>query len=165
MPNTLTPEVAAFRRSAISMFLMAAAAAVQGVDQRLRCLVMPPPLDSRDRIHTGADDWSKLAAGAGVDGICVLLPWYGTDTEMDVAIAEVCAEADSACGPHGKDVLLWVTGTPRDGYQTIETLRSAVKHRVSQVVIADYDLALQRVAGAGLVQEFRQFAHRLTGAG
>ncbi len=160
LPKTLTDEVVAFRQNTISMFLLAAAAAIQSVDQHLRSLVMPTPLSAQGQLHTGADNWPKVAAGSGVDGLSVLLPWHGTDTEMEVAITEACGEANRACAPHGKEAILWLTAAPRDGYQTIETLRSAARAGVSELVIADYDLALQKVADANLIREFRRVARR-----
>lgn len=162
MPTTLTDEVVAFRENTLCMFMLAATAAIQGVDQRLQSHVMPTPLGARDRIYTGACDWGKLASRTTVDGISVLLGWSGTDTEMQAAIAEACEAGKSACTPQNKLLTLWVTGAPRDGYQVIETMRAAAGGGVAQLVIADYDLALQRVAVAGLIREFRQLAQRLS---
>ncbi len=161
LPTKFTDEVAQFRQNTIAMFLLAAAAAIQSVDQSLRSLVMPTPAGAYRQLHTGADNWNLIAGSSGVDALSALVPWQNTDTAMEIAVTEACEDALAACSPHGKDVILWLTAAPRDGYQVIETLRCAAQAGAGEVVIADYDLVLQKVADSNLIPQFRRLVKRL----
>ena len=60
-----------FRRHSLNMFLLAAAAAVQSVDRRLKSIVVPPPALEPATGTSGADDWRILATNSGTAALRV----------------------------------------------------------------------------------------------
>ena len=105
LPRLLTPEVLSFRRQSLSLFLLAAAAAVKSVDRRLLSVVVPPSPLAPEAGVSGADDWRVLAANSGAEvlGLVAEASRRGDGLQPSEAF-RACAQA-----VHAEGRSLWVT--------------------------------------------------------
>ena len=137
LPRQLTPEVLEFRRHSLNMFLLAAAAAVQSVDRRLKSIVVPPaPLDPAT-VTTGADDWRVLAGNSGTETLGLAVspqpPALGLPPPEHYAESVVSAQSQ------GKGVWLWLE-TERLTPETVNDARTLARQLSLEAIIwSDYD--------------------------
>ncbi len=139
MPRELTDEVLLFRRQSVSMFLLAAAAAVRSVDRRLQSLVVPSPRLGKEQRYTGSEDIAVLAQCAGVDGLCITVPWQEMGWDMEYGIREVNKGPAQIAHAHKKGCGLWLMAGPRREDRTIDALEFAARAGTDAVVLSDYD--------------------------
>ena len=138
MPHELTDDVLDFRRNSVTMFVLAAAAAIQSVDRRLQSFVMPSPRMAREQWYTGNEDIPRLAQCSGVDGLCVMVPWQEMGLDMQHAIREAAEGPVRTAHEHDKGCALWVTASPNPADRTVETIELAPKSGADAVVLSDY---------------------------
>lgn len=138
MPRELTDEVLEFRRRSVTMLVLAATAAVQAVDRRLRSLVMPSPRMGRVRWFPGTEDVAQLARCAGVDGLCALVPWQEMGASMEFGIRQALEEVARPAHAEGKGCALWLNASPRVADRTLDALECALRHGADAVVLSDY---------------------------
>ncbi len=148
LPRRLTPEVVEFRRQSLAMFLLAARAAVQAVDRRLRSVVMPPPLGAPASRYSGADDWRLLAESAAVDAVSLLvledsLESGGGDLTLQTDVASVVAT-------RGKQLWVWVATDLAGPRSVADCKELAARLGAQQLVIADYESLVDRHGLTGL---------------
>ena len=156
LPKRLTPEVLQFRRQSLAMFLLAARAAIQAVDRRLRSIVMPPPLAAPNSRHTGADDWRLLADRAAVDAVSLLI--VGEDSPPDSSELARSTDVASAVAAEGKQLWVWVA-TDLDSEPSVRQCRHwGIGLGAQQLVVADYHSLVERHGLAGLTQLLMQLS-------
>jgi len=142
LPKRLTPEVLEFRRQSIAMFLLAARAAIQAVDRRLRSIVMPPPLTSSSFRYTGGDHWGLLADSAAVDAISVL--FLGDDeSSIDNKMVSY-TDAASVVAAKRKQVWVWSTSDLKDDTSVARQKQLATSLGAEYLIIADYTNLVER---------------------
>ncbi len=137
LPKRLSPEVLEFRRQSIAMFLLAARAATQAVDRRLRSIVMPPPLNAPNSRYSGGDDWGLLADSAAVDAISVLVIEEGAGAELDHTA--LYTDAASVIAAKGKQVWLWVASDLESAEKVANHKELATRLGAQRLVVADYE--------------------------
>ncbi len=106
LPRSLTPEVLDFRRRSLSLFLLAAAAAIQSVDRRLQSVVAPPPPLDPSTSTTGADDWRQLAANAGMESLALVVTPEGRGYRLPES--DLLQPHSQAAAAEGKPLWLWL---------------------------------------------------------
>ena len=148
LPRRLTPQVVEFRRQSLAMFLLAARAAIQAVDRRLRSVVMPPPLGAPASRYSGADDWRLLAESAAVDAVSLLvledsLESGGGDLTLQTDVASVIAT-------RGKQLWVWVATDLAGPRSVADCKELAARLGAQQLVIADYESLVDRHGLTGL---------------
>lgn len=136
MPQRFTPEVMEFRRHSLSMFLLAAAAAIQSVDRRLQSIVMPPPPLSPTSRHSGTDDQRLLAASSGADAVSLLV--VEQEAVPIPGLAPLYASAASVIRTAGKPLWLWVAPDQWGEDKLTEYLAMGTELGAHRLVIADY---------------------------
>jgi len=146
MPRELTDEVIQFRCNSVTMFTLAAAAAIESVDRRLTSLVMPSPHLSSGQHLTGNEDVQRLASCAGVSGLCVMVPWQELGWDMEHALRE--AAEGPARVTHACDGVcaVGVNCSPRPEDRTIETIQFAARLGIDAMVMADYTTLIESPA-------------------
>ncbi|HEY3398501.1 MAG TPA: hypothetical protein VGM19_12670 [Armatimonadota bacterium] len=143
LPRELTPEVLSFRRHSLSMFILAAAAAVQSVDRRLVSIVAPPPPLEAATALSGADDWKVLAANSGVASLALVVTPEGRGFRLPGP--EVLHAPVSAAHAEGKQVWLWIVAEQLHPELLTEGKILAANLGLEAVIWADYE-ALRRSA-------------------
>lgn len=138
MPKTLTDEVLEFRRTSVAMFVMAAAAAIQSVDRRLRSFVMPTPRAPGEQWSTGNEDIKQLARCSGVDGLCMMVPWQEMGWDMEYGIRQAAGGPGRIADQHGKGCALWLSAAPDPESRTLDALEFAARTGADAVVLTDY---------------------------
>ncbi len=136
MPERFTPEVIEFRRHSLSMFLLAAAAAIQSVDRRLQSIVMPAPPVSAAARHSGTDDQGLLAASSGADAVSLLV--VDQQAVPIPQLAQSYAPAASAIIGEGKQLWLWAAPDQWEEEKLRQYLDMATQLGADRLVIADY---------------------------
>jgi hypothetical protein len=137
MPKQLTPEVLEFRRQSLNMFLLAAAAAVQSVDRRLRSIVIPPsPLESATGT-SGADDWRILAKNSGTDTLGLVVS--PRPPALGLPPAEHFAAVASTAQAQGKGLWLWLE-TERLTPEAANDARTLARNlRLDAIIWSEYE--------------------------
>jgi len=146
MPRELLPEVLDFRRSSLSLFLLAATAAIQSVDRRLQSIVVPPPpLDPRTATG-GADNWKVLASnsGAAIMGLVVSPEGRGYRLPEESALLP----SVEAARAEGKPVWLWLTAERLHPELVQEGRKLARNLRLEAIVWSDYETLRQARPGS-----------------
>jgi len=138
MPRELTDEVLQFRRHSLSMFILAAAAAIQSVDRRLQSLVVPSPRLGREQWYSGNEDLGLLAQCAGVDGLCMPVPWQEMGWDMEYGLREVQKGAAGITHAHQKGCAVWLTASPRPSDRTVDAIEYAARVGTDAVILSDY---------------------------
>jgi hypothetical protein len=137
LPRELTAEVLDFRRQSLSLFLLAAAAAVQSVDRRLESVVAPPPPLDPATSTTGADDWRLLAANSGMDGLSLVIAPEGRGYRLpDPGALQPYASAAAA---EGKPLWLWLATEQLHPELVHEGRALARQLRAEAVIWSDYE--------------------------
>ena len=154
MPHGLTDEVLQFRRMSVTMFVLAAAAAIQSVDRRLRSFVMPSPRMRGEQRFTGSEDIPRLSECAGVDGLCVMVPWQEMGWDMEYAIRQAIEGPGRIAQEHGKGCALWLTASPDAGARTLDAVEFAARSGREAVVLADHGMLID-------AEGFPAIRHRL----
>ncbi len=142
LPKRLTPEVLAFRRQSVAMFLLAARAAIQAVDRRLHSIVMPPPLSSPTARYSGADDWGLLADSAAVDAVSLLV--LEGNADLQAGSNALYSDAASAVAARGKQLWVWIASDLDDPQSLGDYHRLATSLGAQRLVIADYESLVDR---------------------
>ena len=136
MPRRLTPEVIEFRQQSLSMFLLAAAAAIEAVDRRLKSVVIPaPPLD-RTRGYPDADDHRAMVGSSAVKALCLLV--VDRQALSVHQLTESYARAASAIIAAGKELWLWVAQEQWQEKTIGAYLKMATHLGAQRLVMADY---------------------------
>lgn len=138
LPRELTDEVLEFRRGSILVFVLAAAAAVQSVDRRLRSFVMPSPRLGKEQVFTGNEDLSRLAQCGGVDGLCISVPWQERGWDMEYGIREAKGGPGQIAHDNDKGCALWVAASPHREDRTLDAIRYAARNGADALVLSDY---------------------------
>jgi hypothetical protein len=154
LPHELTDEALEFRRNSINLFVLAAAAAIQAVDRRLRSFLMPSPRTGRDNWFPGNEDAAQLAGCSGVDALCSLVPWHEMGWDMEYGVREFLAGPARVAHESDKPCILWLTASPGAASRTADAVIFAARSGVDSVVLSDYDSLIR---GSG----FGQFRGRL----
>jgi hypothetical protein len=139
MPRALTDPVCAFRRESVAMFLLAAAAAIEAVDRRLVSFVMPTPSLGPSEVQTGAEDWRTLARCSAVDGLSIWVPWQARGAQMEGTLVDLFEGARKKGLGEGKQVVLWVVGSPQPKDRLLDTIMCAHLAGCEHLVISDYE--------------------------
>lgn len=138
MPREFSDRIVAFREFSTVIFLLAAAAAIQSVDYKLRSLVMPAPALPGSQVHGGTGDWGALAASSACDALSLFVPWQHRDVPMEQAVKDLQAEATRQTEKAGKRSLLWLAATPSPRDRVLDALATAKRYQAEMVVLADY---------------------------
>ncbi len=136
MPRRLTPEVIEFRQHSLNMFLLAAAAAIEAVDRRLKSVVMPAPLLDRVRGYRDADDHRAMVNSSAVDAVSVLVAERQAASVPE--LTQSYAPAASAVISAGKELWLWVAQDQWQQSTLAAYLRMATDLGAQRLVMADY---------------------------
>jgi hypothetical protein len=155
MPHELTDEVLEFRRNAVLIFLLAAAAAVQSVDRKLQSLVMPTLRTPRERRYTGTEDAAPLTACSGVDGLCVAIPWQEMGWDMEFGIREANRSLGEIARRYGKQCALWLNTSPDIRDRAVDTVRFAARAGADALVLSDYSTLIDDPAFSDLMHPLR----------
>lgn len=164
MPRELTDEVLQFRWDSVAMFVLAAAAAIQSVDRRLRSLVVPSRQTGPGAWGLTADGLAALAQCSGADGLCVLVPWQDLGWDMEHAVREAVDGPCRVANRHSKVAALWVTASPAKGDRAVDTVRFATRSGADALVFADY-ASLVEHPGLAFIREDLSAAIKAAGAG
>ncbi|MCE5241010.1 hypothetical protein LLH23_21315 [bacterium] len=138
MPRDFNEKVADFRERSLVMFLLAAAAAVQSVDQRLQSLIMPAPVMPGTQVPGGTGNWPALAACSACDVLSLFVPWQHNDVPMHQAVRELQMEGGKVVERYGKRHLLWIAASPSPRDRILDALPVAAEAGVETFVLADY---------------------------
>jgi hypothetical protein len=156
MPRELTDEVLSFRRSSMTLFVLAAAAAVQSVDRRLRSFVLPTPRLAREQVYTGTEDLTHLVQSAGVDGLCIAVPWQERGWDMEYGVREANEGPAAAAHREDKGCALWLTAGPNPADRTVEAIRFAARTHADAVVLCDYGSLIEGPGFGALREDLRR---------
>ena len=144
LPRELTPEVLDFRRQSLNFFLLAAAAAIQSVDRRLRSLVAPPPPLDPSTGTTGCDDWRLLAANSGMGALGLVVAPEGRGYRLPEP--NLLRSPADAAAAEGKPLWLWLT-TEQLHPELVHEGRILARHLGAEAVVwSDYEGFCRRKA-------------------
>ena len=142
LPRELTPEVLDFRRQSLSLFLLAAAAAVQSVDRRLESVVAPPAPVDPATATSGADDWRVLAGNSGMEALGLVVAPEGRGYRLpEPGLLQPYAQAAAA---EGKPLWLWLTAEQLHPEIVHEGRILARQLEAEAVVWSDYEAFSRR---------------------
>jgi hypothetical protein len=136
-----------FRRNSLNMFLLAAAAAVQSVDRRLKSIVVPPAPLEQATATSGADDWRILAGNSGLDALGLVIS--PQSPALGLAPTEHFAAEVAAAQREGKGVWLCLQ-TDRLTPEAVNDARSLARSlHLETIIWADYE-QLRRFPSPGV---------------
>ena len=161
MPRVLTDEVLEFRSASVSLFILAAAAAIQSVDRRLQSLVLPTPRMPGEQRFPGNERLGGLAESSGVDGLCIMVPWQDMGWDMEYALREALERADRATRQHDKGSALWVVASPHPEDRAIDTVEFAARVGAQALVISDYASLVEAPEFPQMMPSLREALHRV----
>ena len=161
MSRSLNDEVLAFRRESVAMFLLAAGAAIEAVDRRLLSLVMPTPSLGASEVQTGCEDWRVLLRCSAVDGLSVWVPWQTRGTQMEGTLVDLIEGAKKKGQAEGKQILLWVVGSPHPRDRLLDTIMCANLAGCEHLVISDYDALFGSSAFPAIAEPLRRMLARV----
>ena len=139
MPPELTHRVLNVRQQGVTIFLLAAAAAIKQVSRRARSLVLAAPGLAHEQLHLGTDYVSRLLGSSAVDGVAVRVDWPGEYLGMEETMSRIARPVLLEAEPRDKQVHIWLKGTALQSGRLIETLQFASRLGVPGVVLGDYD--------------------------
>jgi hypothetical protein len=163
MPREINQQVRAFRRFSISMFILAATAAIQSVDSRLYSLVMPRPTLDTAMDNSGTADWGQLLESSAVDGLALYVPWQERNVRPDQAIAELHNLAARKQNTTSKPCHLWIPASPRPQDRVIENLLTARDTGVPRVVLTDYSTVFRAPDSRGFISRLQDTIAKVSG--
>ncbi len=156
MPRDLNEPVREFRRLSIKLFVLAATAAIQAVDNRLYSLVMPSPSLDTTQDNTGTDDWADLLDSSAVDGIALYVPWQEHQVEPSHAIQELHQLAQARQRGTLKPCHLWLAASPRPQDRTIENILTAQRAGCPRIVLTDYTTVFRAQGSSRMIPALRE---------
>ncbi len=161
MPHELTDQVLEFRRSSVTIFILAAAAAIQSVDRRLRSFVMPTPRMGREQWFTGNEDLSQLVQCSGVDGVCLMVPWQEMGWDMEHGIREAHDGPGRIVHEHSRGCGLWLSAGAGPADRTLDAIEFAARVGCDAVVLSDYTSLIGARGFPALQAPLREVLHRV----
>jgi len=161
LPVDLSDSVVRFRRSSMTMFLLAAAAAIQSVDRRLSSVVMPSSVLTTREAGLGLDELNALAGSSAVDQVSAYASWHPGGPSMETAIGTTYEAVSEATSRQDKDCILWISGSPAPSDRLLDTLRVAHVAGVEHLVVAGYQSLVASPAYAKIRAPLAQVIEQL----
>ncbi len=162
MPRELNEPVRAFRRFSITMFILAAAAAIQSVDPRLYSLVMPTPTLDMNTDNHGTGDWTAILESSAVDGLALYVPWQERQVEPDHAIRELHNLGARGQRAASKPCHIWTSASPRPQDRVIENIFAAKAAGAPRLVLTDYTTLFRTPASQRFIPRLKDAISRVS---
>ncbi|MFQ6132620.1 MAG: hypothetical protein ACE5R4_11330 [Armatimonadota bacterium] len=139
MPVELDHRVLHFRQKSLMGFLLAATAAIKGINPAARSVVKMTPWLAPGQVAMESEYWQPVLASAALDGLAVSADWSPPRGGMEDVMSRIAHGAMREAEQASKQAQIWVGGSPAPEDRLLEALRFGLRLGATEMVVSDFE--------------------------